>query len=133
MSQENRKSKKPIWLKFGVLALVLVTGGLTLAGCQKPESGTQSTEQLKQEQPTKSDSEESDDKLKQEQPTKSDSEESDDKLKQEQPTKSDSEESDDKLKQEQPTKKTDSKKSSQKKPQQKQGDGQDSQMDDDPE
>ncbi|HAA32432.1 MAG TPA: hypothetical protein DCE56_37945 [Cyanobacteria bacterium UBA8553] len=40
MSGENRKLKKPIWVNFAVVTLMLVTTGFTITGCvqTKPKS-----------------------------------------------------------------------------------------------
>jgi flagellar basal body-associated protein FliL len=45
MSEERRKSKKLIWVKFTVLGLLLASGGFTLTACQVPQLGEKSTEQ----------------------------------------------------------------------------------------
>lgn len=44
MSEERKKSKKLIWIKFTILGLLLASGGFTLTACQVPQLGEKSTE-----------------------------------------------------------------------------------------
>jgi hypothetical protein len=72
MSGESGKYRKPIWLNFAIMALLIVTSGFTLTACQQPKPGGKTPEQLKENQPTKSDKQKSTEQLKKNQPTKSD-------------------------------------------------------------
>jgi hypothetical protein len=55
MSKENRKLRKPIWVNFAVLALLLVTSGFIVTACQLPKQEGESTQQQEKTQPAKAD------------------------------------------------------------------------------
>lgn len=78
MSGEHGKSRKPIWLNWTVVALLLV-GGFTLSACQQL-SGGKSPEQL-DNQPAQSDQKQSDQQSQDKQPTKAEQKPSDSQLK----------------------------------------------------
>jgi hypothetical protein len=71
MLEENGKFRKPIWVNFAVLTLLLVTSGFTLSACKMPISGGKSTEQQKENQPVKTEQQTSDQQQKGNQPAKS--------------------------------------------------------------
>jgi hypothetical protein len=61
MSRENGKFRKPTWMNFVVVALLMVTTGFTITACVHIKSGGnsakptgQSTKQEKKNQPAKS-------------------------------------------------------------------------------
>jgi len=58
MSEASGKMRKPIWMKFVVLILLLVSTGFSLTACQQPQQGDESTEQ--EEQPNNSNQENED-------------------------------------------------------------------------
>ena len=58
MSEASGKMRKPIWMKFVVLVLLLVSTGFSLTACQQPQQGDESTEQ--EEQPNNSNQENED-------------------------------------------------------------------------
>ena len=43
MSGENKKLRKPIWLNFAVVSLLLVTTGFTITACANTKSSGEST------------------------------------------------------------------------------------------
>jgi hypothetical protein len=70
MFEAQRKFRKPIWVNFLVLALLLVTSGFTLSGCQLLP-GSKSTEKAKKNQPVKVEQHKSSKQLKKKQSAKS--------------------------------------------------------------
>jgi hypothetical protein len=56
MSEASGKMRKPIWMKFVVLILLLVSTGFSLTACQQPQQGDESTEQ-EEDQPNNSNQE----------------------------------------------------------------------------
>lgn len=83
MSGENGKSRKPIWLNFTVMALLLVVGGFTLSACQQV-SGGKSPDQV-DNQPAQADQNQSDQQPQDKQPAKPDQKQSDQQLKKNSP------------------------------------------------
>lgn len=71
MSRDNRKFRKPIWVKLA-MALLVVTGGLTMTACQNVKIGGHSIGKPKKEQPAKSDSKNPNEPVKKDQSTESD-------------------------------------------------------------
>ncbi len=59
MSEASRKMRKPIWMKFVVLVLLLVSTGFSLTACQQPQQGDEATEQ-EEDQPNNSNQENED-------------------------------------------------------------------------
>jgi hypothetical protein len=59
MSEASGKMRKPIWMKFVVLILLLVSTGFSLTACQQPQQGDESTEQ-EEDQPNNSNQENED-------------------------------------------------------------------------
>lgn len=49
MSEANRKSRQPIWLKLSVLSLLLFSSGLTITACRQSEQETEPSEVIEQE------------------------------------------------------------------------------------
>jgi len=50
MFEKNGKSRKPIWVKFAVLVLLLSTGSLTITACQNSEPESQPLEEETQQE-----------------------------------------------------------------------------------
>ncbi len=71
MVEENRKLRKPVWMNFTVVTLLLVTSGFILSACQNISLGTKSPEKLPENQPAKTENQKSNERLKKNQPTKS--------------------------------------------------------------
>jgi hypothetical protein len=71
MFEANRKFRKPIWVNFSVLTLLLVTSGFTLSGCQKVLRGGKTTDKPKENSPAKVEQHKSSKQLKQKQSAKS--------------------------------------------------------------
>jgi hypothetical protein len=72
MFEANRKFRKPIWVNFSVLALLLVTSGVTLSGCQNLIRGGKTTNKPQENPPIKIEQHKSSKQLKQKQSAKSD-------------------------------------------------------------
>lgn len=49
MSEANRKSRQPIWLKLSVLSLLLFSSGLTITACKESETETEPSQVIEQE------------------------------------------------------------------------------------
>jgi cytoskeletal protein RodZ len=89
MSGKSRKSKKTMLVKLAVVALLLLTSGLTLAACQQPKLQDKSTEQQKENLPAKSEKKNSDEELKENSTVKSYQKKADKQFNKNQPTKAD--------------------------------------------
>jgi len=71
MSEASGKMRKPIWMKFVVLVLLLVSTGFSLTGCQQPQQGDESTEQ-EEDQPNNSNQENEEDEEDEDEDTQED-------------------------------------------------------------